>query len=87
MNIKWLSNHWFILAFVFSSGGAYAWQEIQRQTIEDVIVKQAQIVEEQHKVNEAVIRLEERSETMRDAQEDITDKLEFIIRLQLKGDD
>lgn len=83
--IKWLSNHWFILGFVFASGTAMAWQEVQRQTLSDVVVKQS-------KINDALMELTvEQAEAksarraIQESQREIKKKLDLMIELQLRG--
>jgi len=82
--IKWLRDNWFLLAFVFASGSAYAWQEVQRQELSKVVVEQHQILKDQRRVGEAVIRLQAQQGAMAVTQGDIKKKLDLLIELQLK---
>lgn len=84
MNIKTLLAHWPILALAFSSGGAFAYQEVQRQTLEQVIIDQAKTQIEQKHVKEAVIRLEEGRKFSDIRQKDIQEKLDMLIKMQLE---
>ncbi len=85
MNIKTLLTHWPILTLAFASGGAFAYQEVQRQTLEQVIIDQGKTKIEQKHVKEAVIRLEEGRKFSDMRQKDIQKKLDLLIELQLKG--
>lgn len=84
MNIKWLSNHWFLLCFVFASGGAAAWQEVQRQTLSSVVTEQHQIIKDQRKTADAIAVIKTKQESAIKHQDDIKKKLDLLIELQLK---
>jgi hypothetical protein len=83
--MKWFLTHWPILTFVFASGGAFAWQEVQRQTLADVVIEQHDQAKQQRKYNEAIIKLQVQQTGMKQYQQDIRKKLDFLIQLQLKG--
>lgn len=83
MNIKSLLVHWPIITLAFSSGGAFAWQEVQRQTIERVVIEQHQQAIKQQSYGDAIIRLQE-SQKFSDARERaIENKLDMLIKMQL----
>ena len=83
MNIRTLLVHWPILTLAFSSGGAFAWQEVQRQTIERVVIEQHQQAAKQQSYGDAIIRLQE-SQKFSDAREKaIERKLDMLIQMQL----
>jgi cell division protein FtsB len=82
MGIKWLSNHWFLLAFVFASGGAAAWQEVQRQSVEELVREQQVLQAEQRKGREVVIRLETTQEAIRDDVTDLKGDVKELLKLQ-----
>jgi hypothetical protein len=82
--MEWLSKHWFILCFVFASGSAAAWQEVQRRTIERVVIEQHQIVTEQKKYGEALIKLQVQQLGIIQYQRDIRKKIDLLIELQIK---
>ena len=84
MSIKWLNNHWFLLAFVFATGSAAAWQEVQRQTLEDVIIDQKSIQSEQHLTAKAIIRIEEQVKSAKEKQNEMSGDIKELIRLQMK---
>lgn len=86
MNIKTLLAHWPILTLAFTSGGAFAYQEVQRQTLEQVIIDQAKTQIEQKHIKETVIRLEEGRKFSDMRQKDIQKSLNLLIELQLKKD-
>ena len=88
MNLKldWISNHWSILVFVFAAGGAIAMQEQQIETIEEVIIKQAEISGQMDYGKEALIRLDERVRQAEQTQKSIEDKLDWLIKFQLEQD-
>jgi len=79
-----LLKYWPILGVIFASGGAFAWQEVQRQTLEQVVVVQhirAAVIQENSK---ALVRLQTQQESAAKSQEDIKKKLDLLIELQLK---
>lgn len=83
--MNWLRDNWFILSFVFASGGAFAYQEIQQQSLKKVIIDQAQIVQQQKAYGETIIRLDERLKSQQDVQQSINKKLDKLIEIQLQG--
>ena len=83
--MNWLKDNWFILSFVFAAGSAFAYQEIQQQSLESVVVDQAQIVEKQVKYGEAIIRLDEKLKAQEKVQQSMDKKLDKLIELQLRG--
>lgn len=84
MTIKQLLTHWPILTLIFVSGGAAAWQEMQRQTLEDVVIQQSVITQKQHEVNIAIIKMEQQTKTLDKQSIEIKNKLDMLIELQLK---
>ena len=84
MNLTWLSNHWSILGFVFVLGGAAYAQEEQIQTIEEVITRQTQIIDQMEWGKEVIIRLDEQVKASQDKQDDIEEKLDYLIKLQIE---
>lgn len=80
-----LIKYWPILCVVFASGGAFAWQEVQRQGLEKVVIEQharSLVVQENSK---SLIRLQVQQEASAKTQDDIKKKLDLLIELQLKG--
>ena len=84
MSIKWLSNHWFLLSFVFATGGAVAYQETQRQTLEGIVIEQDKLHHKQSKSNEAIIRVEEKMRWAEERQNEMAGKIDKLIDLQLE---
>jgi len=84
LDLKWLSNHWFILTFVFASGSAMAYQEFQRQKLEGVIDKQKEQSLIQKQTKESLIRMETAQEAIRDQTITLEKKIDMLIELRLK---
>lgn len=84
MTLKNLLTHWPILTLVFASGTAFAWQEVQRQTLEQVVITQSAQTTEQKRVNEAVIRLEANQRFSDERERDMQSKLDMLIKLQME---
>ncbi len=82
--MPWLLKHWPILALIFASGSAAAWQEIQRQTIADVVIEQHEQAKEQRRYGEALIRLQGSQKGFDRRQVGIEKKLDLLIEMQLK---
>ena len=83
MNIKAILVHWPILTLAFTSGGAFAYQEVQRQTIEGVIKEQHEQGKEQKKVNEAIIKLQASRKITDKSLLEIKNNMDMLIKIQL----
>jgi hypothetical protein len=84
MNIKAILVHWPILTVAFSSGGAFAYQEVQRQTIEGVVKEQHEQGKEQKKVNAAIIKLQESRKFTDQSLLEIKNNMDMLIKIQLE---
>ena len=84
MSIKAILVHWPIITLAFSSGGAFAYQEVQRQTIEGVIKEQHEQGKEQKKVNAAIIKLQESRKFTDQSLLEIKQNMGMVIELLLK---
>jgi len=84
MTLKSLLVHWPIITLAFSSGGAFAWQEVQRQTIERVIFEQHEQATKQQAYGEALIRLQESQKFSNARERAIENKLDMLIKMQLE---
>lgn len=82
MSIKWLSNHWFLLAFVFASGGAAAWQEVNRQELKTQQKSLESLVQAQQVDREAIIRLDTGQIVIKQDIRDLRSDIKEILRLQ-----
>lgn len=83
--MKWLRDNWFILSFVFATGSAFAYQEVQQQSLKQVVIDQAVIVQKQKEYGETIIRLDERLKAQDRVQQSIDKKLDKLIDLQLRS--
>lgn len=80
MNLRWLSNHWFIFAFLFAAGGVSAQQEWRISQMESEKLKI-------DKKMETLVRIDERQKQVIKIQSDVIKKLDLLIELQIKGTD
>lgn len=83
MNFSWLTTHWTIIVGVFVAGGAYAYQDVKIESIEGVVAAQTTIIKEQQSISEFAGRLDERLKAQEAVQRDLSNKLDFLIKIQM----
>lgn len=83
LNMKWLSNHWFIFGFVFATGTAYGWQQIQQQTIKEVVIKQSQQSEDLTSVKSSIQLIQLQQNQTVKTQDEIKVLINKLIDLQM----
>lgn len=84
MTTKKLLEAWPILTLVFASGTAFAWQEIQRQKLENIVDVVARQAERQIQYGEAIIRLEAARENSEIRDKSTERKLDLLIKMRLE---
>lgn len=84
MTLKWLRDNWFLFTFVFATGSATAYGEMDRRAISKALTEQQAIVQEQQTIKTDIAVLKEQNISSEKTRQEIKDLLNSLVKIQME---